>query len=161
MIRPMKEGIHPKYYPNAKVICSCGATWMTGSTVEVLRTDVCSSCHPFFTGEQRIVDTAGQVDRYQKRMKRQSLFEADQKARDAMASRQQEEMLLNQQIEAMELSDRVRKTLMDSGIVRIGDLVEKLEAGDQELLALGGFGPKALEEVKERLQIIGLMPDEG
>ncbi len=62
---------------------------------------------------------------------------------------------------SMELSDRVRKTLMDSGIVRIGDLVEKMEAGDQELLALGGFGPKALEEVKERLQVIGLIPDEG
>ena len=161
MIRSMKEAIHPKYYPNAKVICSCGATWNTGSTVEVLRTDVCSSCHPFFTGEQRIVDTAGQVDRYQKRMKRQSLFKADQKAREATAVRQQEEMLLNQQIEAMELSDRVRKTLMDSGIVRIGDLVEKMEAGDQELLALGGVGPKALEEVKQRMQVIGLIPDEG
>ena len=157
----MKEGIHPKYYPNAKVICSCGATWMTGSTVEVLRTDVCSSCHPFFTGEQRIVDTAGQVDRYQKRMKRQSLFVADQNARESTALRQQEEMLLNQQIEAMELSDRVRKTLMDSGIVRIGDLVEKMEAGDQELLELAGFGPKALEEVKERLQMIGMMPNAG
>ena len=157
----MKEGIHPKYYPNAKVICSCGATWMTGSTVEALRTDVCSSCHPFFTGEQRIVDTAGQVDRYQKRMKRQSLFVADQNARESTALRQQEEMLLNQQIEAMELSDRVRKTLMDSGIVRIGDLVEKMEAGDQELLELAGFGPKALEEVKERLQMIGMMPNAG
>jgi DNA-directed RNA polymerase subunit alpha len=94
-------------------------------------------------------------------MKRQSLFEADQKSREVTAQRQQEDMLLNQQIEAMELSDRVRKTLMDSGIVRIGDLVDKMEAGDQELLALGGFGPKALEEVKERLQMIGLIPDES
>ena len=93
MIRPMKEGIHPKYYPNAKVICSCGATWMTGSTVEALRTDVCSSCHPFFTGEQRIVDTAGQVDRYQKRMNRQSLLAADQKSREAMALRQQDSVI--------------------------------------------------------------------
>ena len=66
----MKEGIHPTYYPNARVICSCGATWTTGSTVEEIRTDVCSTCHPFYTGEQRIVDTAGQVERFMKRLER-------------------------------------------------------------------------------------------
>lgn len=66
----MKAGIHPQYYPNARVICSCGATWITGSTVPELRTDVCSTCHPFYTGEQRIVDTAGQVERFMKRLKR-------------------------------------------------------------------------------------------
>jgi large subunit ribosomal protein L31 len=77
----MKEGIHPKYYPNATVICSCGNTWTTGSTVEVIRTDVCSACHPFFTGEQRIVDTAGQVDRYQKRLRRHKEYVAEEQAR--------------------------------------------------------------------------------
>ncbi len=66
----MKADIHPKYYPNARVICSCGATWMTGSTVPEIRTDVCSTCHPFYTGEQRIVDTAGQVERFMKRLER-------------------------------------------------------------------------------------------
>jgi large subunit ribosomal protein L31 len=66
----MKKGIHPTYYPNARVICSCGATWTTGSTVEEIRTDVCSTCHPFYTGEQRIVDTAGQVERFMKRLER-------------------------------------------------------------------------------------------
>lgn len=66
----MREGIHPTYYPNARVICSCGATWLTGSTVEEIRTDVCSTCHPFYTGEQRIVDTAGQVERFMKRLER-------------------------------------------------------------------------------------------
>ena len=66
----MKENIHPTYYPNARVICSCGNTWMTGSTVEEIRTDVCSVCHPFYTGEQRIVDTAGQVERFMKRLER-------------------------------------------------------------------------------------------
>ena len=66
----MKAGIHPTYYPNARVICSCGATWTTGSTVEEIRTDVCSTCHPFYTGEQRIVDTAGQVERFMKRLER-------------------------------------------------------------------------------------------
>jgi len=64
----MKADIHPKYYPNARVTCSCGASWLTGSTVPEIRTDVCSTCHPFYTGEQRIVDTAGQVERFMKRM---------------------------------------------------------------------------------------------
>ncbi len=66
----MKKGIHPKYYPEAKVICSCGNTFTTGSTQELIRTDVCSACHPFFTGEQRIVDTAGQVERFMKRLEK-------------------------------------------------------------------------------------------
>jgi large subunit ribosomal protein L31 len=66
----MKADIHPKYYPNARVTCSCGNTWITGSTLPEIRTDVCSACHPFFTGEQRIVDTAGQVERFMKRLER-------------------------------------------------------------------------------------------
>jgi len=64
----MKKDIHPKYYPEAVVRCACGNTWTTGSTVEQIRTDVCSACHPFFTGEQRIVDTEGRVDRFYRRL---------------------------------------------------------------------------------------------
>ncbi|MGC9332854.1 MAG: 50S ribosomal protein L31 [Anaerolineae bacterium] len=66
----MKEDIHPKYFPEAQVICACGNTWTTGATQEVIRTDVCSACHPFFTGEQRIVDTAGQVERFMRRLEK-------------------------------------------------------------------------------------------
>ncbi len=66
----MKPKIHPKYYPEAKVICACGNTWTTGATVPEIKVDVCSACHPFFTGEQRIVDTAGQVDRFMRRLER-------------------------------------------------------------------------------------------
>ncbi len=66
----MKKDIHPKYYPNATVRCSCGNTFTVGATQEEIRTDVCSACHPFFTGEQRIVDTAGQVERFLKRLER-------------------------------------------------------------------------------------------
>ncbi|MCU0478800.1 MAG: 50S ribosomal protein L31 [Chloroflexi bacterium] len=66
----MKQGIHPKYYL-AKVHCgTCGTEFEVGSTRESLRVDVCSSCHPFFTGKQMIVDTAGQVERFQRRMTR-------------------------------------------------------------------------------------------
>lgn len=66
----MKKGIHPQYYPQARVICSCGNTWITGSTKPVIHTEVCSVCHPFFTGEQRIVDTEGQVERFIQRLER-------------------------------------------------------------------------------------------
>jgi len=66
----MKPKIHPKYYENAKVVCACGNSWTTGATVPEIRVDVCSACHPFFTGEQRIVDTAGQVDRFMRRLER-------------------------------------------------------------------------------------------
>jgi large subunit ribosomal protein L31 len=85
----MRAKIHPKYYPQATVICACGNTWKVGSTLETLRTDVCYKCHPFFTGEQRIVDTAGQVDRFMKRLERRSEVlekaEAQAKAEAAQA----------------------------------------------------------------------------
>ena len=66
----MREGIHPKWFPEARVVCACGKTWTVGAAVPELRTDVCSNCHPFFTGEQRIVDTEGQVDRFIKRLEK-------------------------------------------------------------------------------------------
>ena len=66
----MRSNIHPKWYPAAQVICACGHTWTVGATVEVIHTDVCSHCHPFFTGQARIVDTEGQVDRFYKRLDR-------------------------------------------------------------------------------------------
>lgn len=86
----MKADIHPKYYPNARVICSCGATWMTGSTVPEIRTDVCSTCHPYYTGEQRIVDTAGQVERFMKRLERRQ-SESARRELEAQMRREAEE----------------------------------------------------------------------
>lgn len=64
----MKQGIHPDYV-EATVVCSCGNTFQTRSTRPNLRVDVCSNCHPFYTGTQRIVDSAGQVERFRKRFK--------------------------------------------------------------------------------------------
>jgi large subunit ribosomal protein L31 len=62
----MKEKIHPDYVASM-ITCSCGATFETGSVKSAMRIDVCSKCHPFFTGEQRIVDTAGRVERFKRR----------------------------------------------------------------------------------------------
>ena len=63
----MKPKIHPKYYDNAQVVCSCGKTYTTGSTQKTLKVELCAQCHPFFTGEQRMVDTAGRVERFKQR----------------------------------------------------------------------------------------------
>ncbi len=63
----MKAKVHPKYYDDAKVTCVCGNTFTVGSTKQELRVEVCSKCHPFYTGEQRIRDTMGRVERFRKR----------------------------------------------------------------------------------------------
>jgi large subunit ribosomal protein L31 len=80
----MKKDIHPKYYLEAKVTCACGNTWVTGSTQEELKTDVCSKCHPFFTGQlHRLVDRAGQVERFKKRVEQAQVLREEAKVRDA------------------------------------------------------------------------------
>ena len=63
----MKSEIHPNYYPTAVVTCACGNTFMTGSTRPELRVEICSNCHPFYTGKQKLVDTGGRVERFKRR----------------------------------------------------------------------------------------------
>jgi large subunit ribosomal protein L31 len=87
----VKKDIHPKYYPEAKVVCACGNTWTTGSTQPEIRTEMCSVCHPFFTGEQRIVDTAGQVERFERRREIARQFRHEQEARDEARKARAEE----------------------------------------------------------------------
>jgi len=66
----MKKDIHPKYYPKAKVTCSCGNTFEVGATVPEIHVEVCSACHPYYTGTQKFIDTAGRVDKFQERIKK-------------------------------------------------------------------------------------------
>ena len=66
----MKKNIHPKYYEKAKVTCSCGNSFEVGSTVSEIHVEVCSACHPFYTGTAKFIDTAGRVDKFQERVKR-------------------------------------------------------------------------------------------
>jgi len=65
----MKPKIHPEYYNDAKVICACGNTFTIGSTRKMVKVELCSKCHPFFTGEQRVIDTLGRVERFKRRYK--------------------------------------------------------------------------------------------
>ena len=67
----MKQKIHPTYYEKAKIMCACGAVYEVGSTEETIRVEICSNCHPFYTGKQKLVDTARRVDRFQKRIVKQ------------------------------------------------------------------------------------------
>ena len=66
----MKDKIHPKYFTDASVTCSCGNSFTTGSTRQTLKVELCNKCHPFFTGEQKIIDTAGRVERFNKKYNR-------------------------------------------------------------------------------------------
>jgi large subunit ribosomal protein L31 len=142
----MKEDIHPTYYPDAKVVCACGNTWHTGATVEVIQTDVCSECHPFYTGEQRIVDTEGQVDRFYKRLQARQEFIEERKAREA------EKTSPDLPIAELELGTRAEGVLEKAGIEIVGQALELMEKGDAALLAIDGLGRKTLADLKRNLR---------
>jgi large subunit ribosomal protein L31 len=145
----MKENIHPTWYPDAQVICACGNTWTTGSTQKVIRTDVCSKCHPFYTGEQRIVDTEGQVDRFYKKL------QARQQYLDEQQAREEARTSLDRPIEELDLGTRPTDVLAKAGITTVGDALERLETGEASLLAVEGFGRKSLASLKKRLRQFG------
>ena len=65
----MKDKIHPQYYTDAQVVCACGNSFTTGSTRKLMKVEVCSKCHPFFTGERRMMDITGRVERFKRRYK--------------------------------------------------------------------------------------------
>ncbi len=147
----MKEGIHPQFYPQAQVVCACGNSWTVGATVPMIRTDVCSKCHPFFTGEQRILDTAGQVDRFLSRLRRRDEILAEARAREeALRSP-------DQPISVLELGSRAEAVLKAAGVETLGDALAKLEEGDETLTNLRGFGIKSLATLKKRLRARGFV----
>jgi len=146
----MREDIHPKWYPEARVICACGNTWTVGSTVPEIRTDVCSACHPFYTGEQRIVDTEGQVDRFMKRLRVRDQMIAEEESRD------QERTSPDVPITDLGLDKRYTNIFIENGIEVIGDLLARWdEGGDDAILAISGIGRKVLADTKKLLRTRG------
>ncbi len=147
----MKEKIHPEFYPDAQVACACGNTWNVGSTVPLIRTDVCSACHPFFTGEQRIVDSGGQVERFMKKLERRDRIIAERE--------EEKERATSPELGVMELdiSSRAQKILVGAGVKTVDDILAKLEEGDETLTNLGGFGLKSLATLKKRLRARGFV----
>ena len=147
----MKPDIHPTYFPNAKVSCaSCGATWETGSTKEEIRVEICSNCHPFFSGEmQRIVDIEGQVDRFYKKLQaRQDYVEQKQERKASKVSPERP-------IADLEIGKRPTEMLAKAGITQVGQFLDKLEEGEKNLLAIDGFGQKSLSDTKKKLRSLG------
>jgi large subunit ribosomal protein L31 len=146
----MKKDIHPTYYPEARVTCACGESWTVGSTQEEIRVDICSACHPFFTGEQRIVDTEGQVDRFYKRLEARQRYVSEQVERESSKTSP------DRTLKEFEVSARPTKLLLDAGIETAGDLMAKLqEGGDEAVLAIDGFGRKSLADFKKAMRRMG------
>lgn len=146
----MKTNIHPTWYPEAVVTCSCGKTWVTGATVAAIRTDICSNCHPFYTGEQRIVDTEGQVDRFMKRLQVRDSKRAEAEA--VVASRTPAGLSISD----LGLGKRQVEALAAGGVNTAGEALAVLEAsGDEGVLAIEGVGQKALIDLKRSLRARG------
>lgn len=77
----MKKDIHPKYYDNAKITCACGAVYTIGSTVKEMQVELCSACHPFYTGKQKLVDTARRVEKFQEKMAKKTTISKARKGK--------------------------------------------------------------------------------
>lgn len=145
----MKPGIHPEYFPEAIVTCSCGNSWTTGSTVERIHTDVCSDCHPFYTGEQRIVDTEGQVDRFYRKLEAREGYLQDAKVRES-AKTSPDTLIAD-----LDIGNRARTALDKAGIKDVGQALELMRQGDSALLAIENFGRKGLADLKRRMKSRG------
>ncbi len=146
----MKPNIHPKWYPAAKISCACGSEWTVGATEPEIRVNICSNCHPFFTGEQRIVDTEGQVDRFMRRLKaRGDIQQEIQRREDELTS---PELALAE----LGLGTRIENLLAEEGLEKVGDVLKLLQtAGEEGLTDIRGFGLKYLANLKKSLRARG------
>ncbi|MCD4738502.1 MAG: 50S ribosomal protein L31 [Anaerolineae bacterium] len=146
----MKPNIHPKWYPAAKICCACGSEWTVGATEPEIRVNICSNCHPFFTGEQRIVDTEGQVDRFMRRLKaRENIQQETQRRADELTS---PELALAE----LELGTRIENLLVEAGLKKVGDVLKLLQTdGEEGLTDIRGFGLKYLANLKKSLRAKG------
>ncbi|HQB50989.1 MAG TPA: 50S ribosomal protein L31 [bacterium] len=79
----MKKDLHPTYYPEAKVTCACGNTFVTGSTLEEIKTEICSACHPFYTGKQKLLDTARRVEKFAAKLESKAEVKSKKEKREA------------------------------------------------------------------------------
>lgn len=146
----MKKGIHPTFYTDSTVVCACGNTWTTGSTKKEIRTEVCSKCHPFFTGQQqRILDVEGQVDRFYKKLQARQEIVETQKAREYS------KVSPDRPITELALGTRPTDALAKAGISTVGQFMTKLAEGEDAALAIEGFGRKSLIDLKKKLRQLG------
>ncbi len=151
----MKQDIHPRWF-EAQVRCmTCGTTWTTGATVDSLTVEICSNCHPFYTGEQRIVDTEGRVDKFMKRLKQRDAIRSAQERQKA------ERAPLDLPIAKLELGARYTTILEENGIKVVADVLNRLgeEHDKNSILAIRGIGRKVLSDLKKVLRARGYQLD--
>mgnify|MGYP001264468288 CR=1 FL=1 len=142
----MKETIHPKWYPNAKVIVEGEVVMTVGSTKPEISVEVWSGTHPFYTGTQRLMDTEGQVDRFMRRLQKRGDIQTQTET--VKESRKIE----NLSVEEMGLGTRVNNALAQAELVTVGDVLKLLKEGDDAVLALQGVGQTALIKIKRYMR---------
>ncbi|MFQ5398082.1 MAG: 50S ribosomal protein L31 [Anaerolineae bacterium] len=147
----MKKDIHPKWYPDAKVIVDGEVVMTVGSTSPELRVEIWSGTHPFYTGTQRLLDTEGQVDRFMKRLQKRQEIQA------SLEQQEEQRSALSLSVDEMSLGTRARKALAAANLTTVADVLTLLEKGDDALLALPGIGQKALIDIKRFARAEGLI----
>lgn len=147
----MKKDTHPKWFPNAKVLVNGELVMNVGSTRPEIHVEIWSGTHPFYTGQQRLVDTEGQVDRFMRRLQRRETIRSEKEAAAEARSP------LAVAIDGLGFGTRAEKALREAGLTNVGDLLNKLKEGDDALLAIPGVGQKALIDAKRYLRNEGLM----
>lgn len=103
----MKQGIHPTYHESVEIRCSCGNVIYAGSTKEVLRTELCSKCHPFYTGQQKLIDTAGRIDRFEAKRKAAQLHKEAKHAHE-LAKKVKKTEIQKEKIEKIKKEAKMR-----------------------------------------------------
>ncbi len=147
----MKQGIHPAWHATPVRCMTCGTTWTTGSTVSSLTVEICSNCHPFYTGEQRIVDTEGRVDKFMKRLQQRDQIHSQQ------VQREEERTPLDLPLTQLKLGERYTTILHEHDITVVSDVLDRLgdEGDDNSILAIQGIGRKVVSDMKKSLRARG------
>jgi large subunit ribosomal protein L31 len=147
----MKDDIHPEWYPDAEVVVDGEVVMRVGATKPRLNVEIWSGTHPFYTGQQRLLDTEGQVERFLRRLQRRedliSTEESDEEADSPLVL----------SIDEIGLPTRAATALRDAGLTTVGDVFERYQQGEDALLAIMGVGQRALIDIKKFLRGEGLI----
>jgi large subunit ribosomal protein L31 len=148
----MREGIHPQWYPEAKIVCNGEVVMTVGATKPEIHVEIWSGNHPFFTGQTRLLDTEGQVDRFMRRL------QVREQIRTTKEELKEKADPTRWTVDAMSLGTRAENALRESGFTIVADVLAKLQnEGEDALLALPGVGQKALIDIKRFLRTEGLI----
>lgn len=143
----MKKETHPEWYPDAEIVFDGEVVMRVGATKPRIVVDVWSGTHPFFTGEQRLLDTEGQVDRFMRRLQQQQEMAADQEDKEEKKDPRSFE------VDVMGLDSRGVNALLDAELSTVGDVLDKLNEGDDALLAIQGIGQTSLITIKRYMRM--------